>query len=100
MLASKKGKGGCYFLAKDLNEILLADVLRKVDGPIALLPCISLHFYDKCANCDKKNCVLHRVMCDVRDANLAILKKENCSRYFRCINMCMLSSPHDKIFNQ
>lgn len=74
MLGSKKGRGGGYFFIKNPQEILLADVLRKVDGPIALLPCVSLHFYEKCSNCDEKNCGLHKVMCEVRDANLAILE--------------------------
>ncbi len=76
ILNSKKGKGGGYFLAKDPHKILLADVLRLVDGPIALLPCVSLHFYEKCNNCDEKNCGLNRVMIEVRDANLAILEKK------------------------
>ncbi len=74
ILDSKKGKGGGYFLAKDPHKILLADVLRLVDGPIALLPCVSLHFYEKCINCDEKKCGLNRVMILVRDANLAILE--------------------------
>src|SRR3954470_24586957 len=76
ILESKKGKGGGYFLAKDPHKILLADVLRLVDGPIALLPCVSLHFYERCKNCDEKNCGLNRVMIEVRDANLAILEKK------------------------
>src|SRR6478752_4562452 len=76
ILESKKGKGGGYFLAKDPHRILLADVLRLVDGPIALLPCVSLHFYEKCKNCDEKNCGLNRVMIEVRDANLVILEKK------------------------
>jgi len=76
ILDSKKGKGGGYFLAKNPKKILLADVLRLIDGPIALLPCVSLHFYERCKNCDEKNCGLHRVMCEVRDANLAILEKK------------------------
>ena len=75
ILGSKKGKGGGYYLAKDPHKILLADVLRLVDGPIALLPCVSLHFYEKCKNCDEKNCGLNRVMIEVRDANLAILEQ-------------------------
>ena len=76
ILGSKKGKGGGYFLVKNPENILLADILRKVDGPIALLPCVSLHFYQKCSNCDEKNCGLHKVLCEVRDANLAILEKK------------------------
>jgi len=76
ILESKKGKGGGYFLARDPHQILLADVLRLVDGTIALLPCVSLHFYEKCKNCDENNCGLNRVMIEVRDANLAILEKK------------------------
>ncbi len=76
ILGSKKGKGGGYFLAKEPDTIILADVLRLIDGPIALLPCVSLHFYEKCSNCNEKNCGLNRVMIEVRDANLAILEKK------------------------
>ncbi|WP_153796731.1 RrF2 family transcriptional regulator [Foetidibacter luteolus] len=76
ILDSKKGKGGGYFFAKDPSKVYLAEVLRLIDGPIALLPCVSLHFYERCKNCDEKNCGLHRVMCQVRDANLAILENK------------------------
>lgn len=76
ILDSKKGKGGGYYLAKTPEKIFLADVLRLIDGPIALLPCVSLHFYQQCGQCDEKNCGLHRIMCQVRDANLAILENK------------------------
>ncbi len=76
ILDSKKGKGGGYYLAKPAEKIFLADVLRLIDGPIALLPCVSLHFYQQCGQCDEKNCGLHRIMVQVRDANLAILENK------------------------
>ncbi len=76
ILESKKGKGGGYFMAKEPDKIYLADILRFIDGPIALLPCVSLHFYEKCRNCDEKNCGLNRIMSEVRDANLSILEKK------------------------
>ena len=76
ILDSKKGKGGGYYLAKLPEKIFLADVLRLVDGPIALLPCVSLHFYKQCGECDEHNCGLHRIMIEVRDANLAILENK------------------------
>jgi Rrf2 family protein len=76
ILDSKKGKGGGYFLAKSPKNIPLADVLRLIDGPIALLPCVSLHFYKRCTDCDEKFCGLHRILCQVRDANLAILENQ------------------------
>ena len=75
VVESKKGKGGGYFLKKDPKKIRVADIIRKVNGPIAMLPCVSLYFYERCKNCDEKNCALHDMMIEVRDATLNILEK-------------------------
>jgi Rrf2 family protein len=74
ILESKKGKGGGYFISKDPAKTTIASVVRVVDGPIAMLPCVSLYFYQKCKNCDEKNCGLHDIMEGVRDATLNILE--------------------------
>ena len=74
ILESKKGKGGGYYLNKPPEKIRLADIIRKIDGPIAMLPCASLYFYERCSNCDEKNCGLHDTMIEVRDATLKILE--------------------------
>lgn len=76
ILDSKKGKGGGYLFAKNPADIKLASVMRLIDGPISLLPCVSLHFYTKCKNCDENYCGLNRVMIQVRDASLAILENK------------------------
>jgi Rrf2 family protein len=76
ILESKKGKGGGYFLSKAPNKIPLARIIRLIHGPIAMLPCVSLYFYERCRNCDEKHCGLHDIMIDVRDANLKILEKK------------------------
>lgn len=76
ILESKKGKGGGYYLNVPANKIPLADIIRKIDGPISMLPCTSLYFYERCKNCDEKNCGLHDIMIEVRDANLKILEKK------------------------
>lgn len=76
ILDSKKGKGGGYFLARSADKIVLADVMRLIEGPISLLPCVSLHFYKKCENCNEKDCGLRNVLIRVRDANLAILEHQ------------------------
>ncbi len=76
LLESKKGKGGGYFLTKAPNKITIASVLREVEGPIALLPCVSLHFYQKCKDCDEINCGLNKVMAITRDGTLQILEKK------------------------
>ncbi|MFM2146014.1 MAG: hypothetical protein RL732_850 [Bacteroidota bacterium] len=75
-LESKKGKGGGYFVAQPPSEISVAAVIRVVDGPIAMLPCVSLYFYQRCKNCDEKHCGLHDIMEGVRDATLHILEKK------------------------
>lgn len=75
VLDSKKGKGGGYFLKKDPKNVRVADVIRQVNGPIAMLPCVSLYFYERCKDCDEKHCALHDIMIDVRDATLNILEK-------------------------
>lgn len=76
ILDSKKGKGGGYFFKEDPATIPLAKVMRLLDGPIALLPCVSLNFYERCKNCDEKNCGLHDTIVSVRDATLRILEKK------------------------
>jgi Rrf2 family protein len=77
VLDSKKGKGGGYFIKADPAKTTVASVIRIVDGPIAMLPCVSLNFYERCKNCDEKNCGLHNIMENVRDASLAVLEKRS-----------------------
>ena len=76
VLESKKGKGGGYYFAMDLKQVSLAKVMRLLDGPIALLPCVSLNFYEKCKDCDEKICGLNRMMVQVRDATLRLLESK------------------------
>jgi len=77
ILESKKGKGGGYYIKKNPARIPVASVIRIVDGPIAMLPCVSLYFYQKCKNCDEKRCGLHDIMELVRDATLNVLEHKN-----------------------
>lgn len=72
-LESKKGKHGGYFFAQAPDKIKLSSIFRIIEGPIALLPCVSLNFYEKCADCNEKKCGINKVMAAVRDNTLAIL---------------------------
>lgn len=76
MLDSKKGKGGGYYLVENPKKITLAKAIRIVGGPIALIPCVSLNFYEKCADCDEATCGLYKSMLLTRDATLKILEKK------------------------
>lgn len=75
ILHSRKGKGGGYILARLPGKITVAEVLRAVEGPIAPLPCVSLNFYEKCADCQERTCGVRRIMANTRDATLKVLEK-------------------------
>lgn len=74
-LNSKMGKGGGYFLAKSPQLIKMAQIIRIFSGPIALLPCVSLNYYESCSDCeDEETCKLRDAMIAVRDESLKILE--------------------------
>ncbi|MBU3714896.1 MAG: Rrf2 family transcriptional regulator [Ferruginibacter sp.] len=77
ILDSKKGKGGGYFLRNHPKKTTLATAIRMVGGPIALIPCVSLNFFEKCTDCDEAVCGLNKAMVITRDATLKILEKKS-----------------------
>jgi len=75
VLGSKKGKGGGYYLLKDPKDIPMTTVMRLLEGPIAMVPCVSLNFYEKCDDCPDENvCAVHNLMLKVRDNTLDIFR--------------------------
>ena len=76
ILDSKKGRGGGYALKMPPAETSLAKVMRIVEGPIALLPCVSLYFYEKCADCNEEHCMINSTFIEARDAILAVLENK------------------------
>ena len=78
ILGSKKGKGGGYYLLKDPKEITAATLIRVLDGPLAMLPCVSLNYYEKCDDCpDEAKCNLNKFMAQVRDNTLSLLQQKS-----------------------
>ena len=77
ILESKKGKGGGYLLPLPPEDVFLARIIRTIDGPISMLPCVSLYFHEKCADCDEENCHLNAVFAEARDATLGVLEKRS-----------------------
>ncbi|MCH2235277.1 MAG: Rrf2 family transcriptional regulator [Crocinitomicaceae bacterium] len=83
-LKSKMGKGGGYYLYKEPKDILMADIIRMFNGPIALLPCVSLNYYEACDECsDEKACGLNKMMIEVRDETLKILENKSLEEMIR-----------------
>jgi len=87
LLQSKKGKGGGYFLAKPPEAITLGEVIRFMDGPIALVPCVSLTAYMRCDDCeDEATCGIRIVMKEVRDEMGRILDGTNLADVLRQVH--------------
>jgi Rrf2 family protein len=73
---SKKGKNGGYYLIKKPEQINFADIIRIFDGAIALLPCATYKYYEKCTKCDnEEDCGLRNVVKDIRDKTVSVLKQ-------------------------
>jgi Rrf2 family protein len=78
LVHSHRGKAGGYELAKPSENISFADVMRVVDGPLALAPCASRTAFRRCKDCpDPETCEIRATLIAVRDASAAIL--ENCT---------------------
>jgi Rrf2 family protein len=73
---SKQGVGGGYYLIKKPKDISVADVYRLFDGAIALVPCVSLNFYEKCDDCkNEKECLLHDEFIKIREGARVVMSK-------------------------
>lgn len=75
ILNSKKGKYGGYSLNESPEEIHMAKVMRLLDGPIALLPCVSENFYERCEECmDEETCGIRQIAMEIRNETVKRLK--------------------------
>lgn len=76
LVVSQRGKAGGYALARQPERISFADVMRAIDGPLALTPCTSQTAYQRCADCvEEEICALRRTLLRVRDSSALILEK-------------------------
>jgi len=80
VLGSKKGKTGGYYLLKEASETKMTTIMRVLEGPIAMIPCVSLNFYEKCDDCpDENTCAVNKIMLKVRDNTLDIFRNTTLS---------------------
>ncbi|MDO5643004.1 MAG: Rrf2 family transcriptional regulator [Paracoccus sp. (in: a-proteobacteria)] len=75
VLASVRGRAGGYRLARAPETVQLEALLRRIDGPLAPLPCLSRSAYQKCEDCtDEAECRLRRVFAEVFWSYLLLLE--------------------------
>lgn len=76
IVSSKQGSGGGYFLITDPKDVSVADVYRLFDGAIALLPCVSLNFYEKCEDCtSEQECSMQREFIKIREGARIVMSQ-------------------------
>ena len=76
LVVSRRGKFGGYVLARAPADTSFAEVIRIVDGPLALAPCVSPRLgFRKCADCpDLAACTLREALARARDATAQVLE--------------------------
>ena len=75
LIISRRGKFGGYSLARTPGEISFAEVIRVIDGPLALAPCASQTAFRKCDDCeDLETCALRPALQRARDATADVLE--------------------------
>jgi Rrf2 family protein len=75
VIGSRRGRDGGYVLIKSPETIALGELLRRIDGPMAPLPCLSRRAYQRCEDCeDEETCRIRRVFGDVFSAYLLLIE--------------------------
>lgn len=75
ILKSTRGKYGGYSLNGTPDEIHMARLMRLFDGAIALLPCVTYEFYERCEECiDEDTCGIRQVAMEIRAETVRRLK--------------------------
>lgn len=78
LVDSKRGIFGGYFLAKPSSEIMIGDLIRMIDGPLAPIRCASMTAYQKCDDCPDENaCEIRGLMLEVRNAIVNVLENKS-----------------------
>lgn len=76
LVISVRGQRGGYRLARPATEIMIGDIMRITDGPLALVPCVSKLFYRRCLDCaDEATCAIRHIMALVREEVGTVLDK-------------------------
>lgn len=73
-IVSSRGRIGGYRLARNADDILVGQIHRLVDGPLAPAPCASVSQHRTCDWCeDEATCELKTVWTRVRDAIAGVM---------------------------
>ncbi|WP_137131022.1 Rrf2 family transcriptional regulator [Rhizobium sp. FY34] len=85
-VVTRKGRGGGYSLSRAADTIMVGQVLRVLDGPLAPILCASRTAYSRCHDCPDENaCAVRLTMLEVREAIAAVLDRKSLSAMRRMV---------------
>jgi Rrf2 family protein len=85
VVVSRRGKFGGYVLARPAAAISFAEIIRIIDGPLALAPCVSRLSFRKCDDCpDLATCSLREALLRARDATSDVLESYSLAEAAAC----------------
>jgi len=74
LVKSARGPKGGYQLTREAEAISFGEVVRSMEGPIALVSCASVNYYAPCGDCqDEATCAIRRAFAILRDQSTAVL---------------------------
>ena len=75
---SRRGQLGGHSLAKPADAIMVGDLIRAIDGPLAPVRCASNSAYEPCADCiDPEHCAVRELMRETREALSRVLDQHS-----------------------
>ena len=77
-VASRRGAQGGHALAKPAQDIMVGDLIRAIDGPLAPVRCASMTAYAPCTDCaDPDTCAIRALMWETRQALCSVLDRRS-----------------------
>ena len=78
LIESRRGQSGGHRLARPAAQIMVGEVIRTIDGPLAMIRCASVSAYAPCLDCPQpEHCALRQLMREAREALSAVLDRHS-----------------------
>ncbi len=78
VVESRRGPAGGHRLTASPAATSVAEIIRSIDGPLAMTPCASETAFRACDDClEVQTCRLRHIMRQARDAAAAVLERHS-----------------------
>ncbi|MFT4180066.1 MAG: Rrf2 family transcriptional regulator [Thermomonas sp.] len=78
LVVSRRGAQGGHALARPAEAMMVGDLIRAIDGPLAPVRCASMTAYEPCSDCvDPQTCAVRALMRETREALCSVLDQRS-----------------------